>query len=92
LHFGSRPVQKLIRNAAEAHEVRSTISKLAKSNPELAREYVKDPDNAAFALFSHDIEALAGTLMRMDEAKQRIEASGLPGRQAAEARNHRKES
>jgi hypothetical protein len=29
-------------------------------------------------LFSHDIEALAGTLKRMDEAKQRVEASGLP--------------
>jgi hypothetical protein len=70
--------KRLIRNAAEAQEVHSTIVRLAKSNPELAREYVKDPDNAAFALFSHDLEALAGTLKRMDEAKQRIEASGLP--------------
>jgi hypothetical protein len=69
--------KRLIRDAAEAQEIHSTIAKLAKSNPELAREYVKDPDNAAFALFFHDFEALAGTLKRMDETKERIKASGL---------------
>jgi hypothetical protein len=40
---------------------------------------VKDPDNAAFALFYHDLNGLAATLRRMDEAKQRIDASGLSG-------------
>jgi hypothetical protein len=36
-NFREDAEKRLIRNAAEAHEVRSTISKLAKSNPELAR-------------------------------------------------------
>ena len=71
--------KRLLRNVAEAEEVHRTIGKLAKSNPDLAREYVKDPDNAAFALFYHDLSGLAGTLKRMDEAKQRIEVSGLSG-------------
>jgi len=70
--------KRLLRNAAEAEEVHRTIGKLAKSNPELARQYVKDPDNAAFALFYHDLNGLAATLRRMDEAKQRIDGSGLP--------------
>jgi hypothetical protein len=69
--------KRLLRNAAEAEEVHRTIGKLAKSNPDLAREYVKDPDNAAFALFYHDLNGLTATLKRMDEAKERIEASGL---------------
>lgn len=69
--------KRLLRNAAEAEEVHRTIAKLAKSNPELARQYVKDPDNAAFALFYHDLNGLTSTLKRMDEAKQRIDASGL---------------
>jgi hypothetical protein len=71
--------KRLLRNASEAEEVHRTIGKLAKSNPELAREYVKDPDNAAFALFYHDLNGLGATLRRMDEAKQRIDESGLPG-------------
>jgi hypothetical protein len=69
--------KRLLRNAAEAEEVHRTIGKLAKSKPDLAREYVKDPDNAAFALFYHDLNGLTATLKRMDEAKERIEASGL---------------
>jgi len=69
--------KRLIRNEAEAAEVHSTIGKLAKARPELAREYVKDPDNAAYALFFHDLNGLVGTLKRMDETKQRIESSGL---------------
>jgi hypothetical protein len=77
-NFRDDAEKRLIRNAAEAQEIHSTISKLAKSNQELAREYVKDPDNAAYALFFHDLETLAGTLKRMGEAKERIEASGLP--------------
>lgn len=71
--------KRLLRNASEAEEVHRTIGKLAKSNPNLAREYVKDPDNAAFALFYHDLSGLSATLKRMDEAKQRIDESGLPG-------------
>lgn len=70
--------KRLLRNASEAEEVHRTIGKLAKPNPELAREYVKDPDNAAFALFYHDLNGLGATLRRMDEAKQRIDESGLP--------------
>jgi hypothetical protein len=70
--------KRLLRNASEAEEVHRTIGKLAKSNPELARQYVKDPDNAAFALFYHDLNRLGATLRRMDEAKQRIDESGLP--------------
>jgi hypothetical protein len=69
--------KRLIRNAGEADRVRQVISQLAKSNPQKAREYVKDPDNAAFALFHHDLSGLAATLKRMDEAKERIESSGL---------------
>ena len=71
--------KRMLRNVSEAEEVHRTIGKLAKTDPELARQYVKDPDNAAFALFYHDFSGLAATLKRMDEAKQRIEASGLPG-------------
>ena len=69
--------KRMYRNVSEAEEVHRTIGKLAKTDPELARQYVKDPDNAAFALFYHDFSGLAATLKRMDEAKQRIEASGL---------------
>jgi hypothetical protein len=69
--------KRLIRNAGEADRVHQVISQLAKSNPQQAREYVKDPDNAAFALFHHDLSGLAATLKRMDEAKERIESSGL---------------
>ncbi|MBZ5701019.1 MAG: hypothetical protein LAN84_04160 [Acidobacteriia bacterium] len=69
--------KRLYRNASEAEEVHRTIGKLAKTDPQLARQYVKDPDNAAFALFYHDLGGLAATLRRMDEAKQRIESSGL---------------
>jgi hypothetical protein len=77
-NFRDDAEKRLLRNAAEASEVHRTIGKLAKSNPELARQYVRDPDNAAFALFFHDLEGLSGTLKRMDEAKQRIDESGLP--------------
>jgi hypothetical protein len=70
--------KRLYRNVSEAEEVHRTIGKLAKMDPELARRYVKDPDNAAYALFAHDLAGLASTLKRMDEAKDRIEASGLP--------------
>src|ERR1051326_2249867 len=69
--------KRLFRNAAEAEEVHRTITKLAKSNPELARQYVRDPDNAAYALFFHDLNGLTAAVKRMDEAKERIEASGL---------------
>jgi hypothetical protein len=70
--------KRLLRNASEAEEVHRTVGKLAKSNPELARQYVKDPDNAAFALFYQDLNDLGATLRSMEEAKQRIDESGLP--------------
>jgi|GEM_PF-6067428 hypothetical protein len=76
-NFRDDAEKRLLRNAAEAAEIHSNIQKLAKSNPELARQYVKDPDNAAFALFYHDLNGLSATLKRMNEAKERIERSGL---------------
>jgi len=69
--------KRLLRNTAEAEEVHRTIMKLAKTNQDLARQYVKDPDNAAYALFYHDLNDMTATLKRMDEAKERIEESGL---------------
>jgi hypothetical protein len=69
--------KRLYRNVSEAEEVKRTIGKLAKTDPARARQYVKDPDNAAYALFSNDLSGLAATLKRMDEAKDRIESSGL---------------
>jgi hypothetical protein len=70
--------KRLIRSAGEADRVHQVLSRLAKSDPKQAREYVKDPDNAAFALFHHDLQQMASTLRRMDQAKEAIQNSGLP--------------
>jgi hypothetical protein len=69
--------RRLLRNAAEAEQTFRTVSKLAKTNPAQAREYMHDPDNAAYVLFHRDFGQAVTVLRRMDQAKERIEGSGL---------------
>src|ERR1700730_17789138 len=70
--------KRLIRNAGEADRVHQVISRRKESHQKEAREFVKDPDNAAFALFHHDLQQMQSTLRRMDQAKEAIKNSGLP--------------
>jgi hypothetical protein len=67
--------QRLKRNAAEAAEVSQTLSRLAKTKPEMAREFIRDPDNAAYTLFHRDIERMASTLKRIDQAKDAVSSA-----------------
>jgi hypothetical protein len=64
--------QKLKRNVAEAMEVSTTIAKLAKTKPDAAREFIRDPDNAAYALFRNELERMGSTLKRIDAAKDAV--------------------
>jgi hypothetical protein len=70
--------RRLLRNAAESEQTFQTVSKLAKTNPAQAREYMHDPDNAAYALFHRDFAQVVAALNRLDQAKEHIKASGLP--------------
>jgi hypothetical protein len=69
---------RLGRNAAEAQRVVGAVTKLSKSDPAAARQFLRDPDNAAFALFHNDISSLEGNLKRIDKAKAQVEESKLP--------------
>jgi hypothetical protein len=68
---------RLNKNAAEAQRVMATVSKLSKSDPAAARTFLKDPDNAALALFHNDIASLEGNVKRIDKAKAQVEDSNL---------------
>ena len=76
--------RRLLRNTAQAEETFQTLSKLAKTNQAQAREYMHDPDNAAYALFHRDFAQATAALKRIDETRDHIEASGLT---AAEKKN-----
>lgn len=69
------PEDRLKRNAAEAAEVYTTISRLAKSDPQAARKFVQDPQNAALALFHSDLEHMATALQRINAAEQRVKSA-----------------
>ncbi|MGB6876128.1 MAG: hypothetical protein WBD87_08840 [Candidatus Acidiferrales bacterium] len=69
------PEDRLKRNAAEAAEVYTAISRLAKSDPQAARKFIQDPDNAALALFHSDLERMATTLQRINAAEQRVKSA-----------------
>ena len=69
------PEDRLKRNAAESAEVYTTISRLAKSDPQAARKFIQDPDNAALALFHSDLEHMATTLQRINAAEQRVKSA-----------------
>lgn len=71
--FGAE--QRLRRNAAESMESSKTLARLAHTNPAAAREFVKDPDDAAYVLFHRDFEHMSATLKRIDEAKQAVTAA-----------------
>lgn len=68
---------RLTRNAAEAQRVMATVNKLSKSDPAAARAFLKDPDNAALALFHNDIDSLHANVKRIDKAKAQVEDSNL---------------
>jgi hypothetical protein len=67
--------KRLLRNAAEADRAYTTIARLAKTNPEQARRFVQDSDNATYALFHRDLAQLVSVLRRMDQARDAVEAS-----------------
>jgi len=67
--------KRLLRNAAEADRAYTTISRLAKTNPEQARAFLKDPGNATYALFHRDLAQLVSVLRRMDQAKEALKGS-----------------
>ena len=75
---------RLTRNAAEANQVSQTLSKTAKRNPAQAREMMQDPDNAAYALFHRDLQSLVAAKDRLDQARERIEESGMPAAEKQE--------
>jgi hypothetical protein len=68
---------RLKRNAAEAQRVMATVTKLSKSDPAAAKSFLKDPDNAALALFHNDVASLSENLKRIDKAKAQVEGSKL---------------
>jgi hypothetical protein len=74
-NYQSGPEQRLKRNAAEAAETSKTLTRLAHTNQAAAREFVKDPDDAAYVLFHRDFEQMAGTLKRIDEAKAAVDSA-----------------
>jgi hypothetical protein len=69
---------RLARNAAEAQQVFQTLSKVAKQNPAKAREMMRDPDNAAYALFHRDFQSILAAKNRLDQARERIEEAKMP--------------
>lgn len=73
--------KRLIRNDAEAARVGQTVSKLAKTSPGRARTFLRDPDNATYALFRRDLAEMTKNLHAVDEQKQFVEDSNLPDAQ-----------
>ena len=69
--------KRLIRDTAEAERVYQQVGKLAKTNPEQARQFLKDPDNAAYALFYRDLMGMTKMLNRIDQAKETVENGKL---------------
>jgi hypothetical protein len=67
--------QRLKRNVAETMEVSQTLSRLAKTKPEMAREFIRDPDNAAYALFRSEFARMSTTLKRIDDAKEAVSSA-----------------
>jgi hypothetical protein len=70
--------QRLSRNTAEANRTYQTISRLAKTDPGKAREMLKDPDNAAFALFHHDLNSMMTALHKVDQVREAVDSSKIP--------------
>jgi hypothetical protein len=69
--------KRLIRNAAEANRVYQNVSKLAKTNPQQALEMLKDPDNAAYTLFHHDLNNATTVLRTIDQVRETVNASKI---------------
>jgi hypothetical protein len=69
--------KRLIRNAAEGERVYQRIGKLAKIDPAQARQFLKDPDNATYALFYRDLAGMTKVLSRMEQAKEAIDGGKL---------------
>lgn len=62
---------------AEAARVMQTVNKLAKTDQDRARVFLRDPDNAVYAVFRHDLAEMTKSLQTVDEAKQLVEDSNL---------------
>lgn len=67
--------QRLKRNTAETMEVSRTLSQLAKTNQATARQFIHDPDNAAYALFRNEFSEMSKTLKRIDDAKDAVSSA-----------------
>ena len=74
-NYKSGAEQRLKRNVAESMEVSQTLSRLAKTKPEMARDFIRDPDNAAYALFRTELGRMGSTLKRMDDAKEAVNSA-----------------
>jgi hypothetical protein len=69
--------KRLIRDTAEAERVYQRVGKLAKTDPAQARQFLKDPDNATYALFYRDLAGMTKMLNRIDQAKEAVEGGKL---------------
>jgi hypothetical protein len=67
--------QRLKQNAAEAMEVSQAVGRLAKTQPEMARQFIRDPDNAAYSLFRNDLDSMTKTLKRIDQAEESVRSA-----------------
>ncbi|MGH9497348.1 MAG: hypothetical protein ACRD3B_20290, partial [Candidatus Sulfotelmatobacter sp.] len=67
--------QRLKRNTAESMEVSQTLSRLAKTDQAMARQFIQDPDNAAAALFRNEFSEMSKTLKRIDDAKETVNSA-----------------
>jgi hypothetical protein len=67
--------QRLKRNVAETMEVSQTLSRLAKTDHAMARKFIQDPDNAAYALFRNEFARMSTTLKRIDDAKEAVNSA-----------------
>lgn len=67
--------QRLKRNVAESVEVSEELRQLAKTNRDQARAFIQDPDNAAHALFRRELESMATTLKRIDQAQEAVKSA-----------------
>jgi hypothetical protein len=71
-NYKSGAEQRLARNTGEAMEVSQTLSRLAKTDRVMASTFIRDPDNAAYALFRNEFSEMSKTLKRIDDAKETV--------------------
>jgi len=76
--------ERLKRNVAESNRVYQSISRLAKTDPKNAVAMLKDPDNAAYALFHSDLSQASAALRKIDQVRAAVEAGKMDATQKEE--------